>query len=162
MFIHPAAEDDESRGNLYLSYYQPSTRVAEYAVSKPGDYQIIVRIEPKSFSSFRGFDYNRCRFRFLVNGEVLLEKEFDYTYGRVHEYVFDLSWKPGNQSLQFDVEPLTPGEEQVKRLKMEVKSLTIRGPFGKENWIRPEGYERFFPGGVPETLAQQKRYAKNQ
>ena len=159
-YFSPAAEGDEDPNNFYMSYYESSTRFAQHTVEHPGTYQIVLSIAPKSFSSFRGFDYNRCRFSFQVDGTTLYEKEFEYTYGRTHEYAFDFQWQPGTKEFKFMVEPLTKDLEQVKKLKMEVLGLTIRGPMEEKYWVPPEGYENYFAGGVPERASQKKRRAR--
>ena len=158
-YFSEPAEGDDDNDNLYLSYYKPSSRTAKYEITTTGDYQIVLRIQPKSFSSFRGFDYNRCQFRFRVDGELMLDVEFEYVFGKVHEHVFDFHWEPGIRELSFEVEPLTE-LEQVKNLKMEVQTLVVRGPLAEEFWQAPEGYDKFFPGTVPENRAQRSKYTR--
>jgi hypothetical protein len=158
IFSEPG-EGDDDKDNLYLSFYSPSTRLARHEITEAGDYQIVLKILPKAFSSFQGFDYNRCRFRFLVDGELLLEKEYEHFYGSPHEFTYEFTWQPGWRELSFEVEPLTD-VERIKDLKMEVISLAIQGPLGDEHMTAPEDYETFFPGTVPENQAQRKRYTQ--
>ncbi|MCB1121030.1 MAG: DUF1587 domain-containing protein, partial [Verrucomicrobiae bacterium] len=158
-FFSEAPEIDQEKDNFYMSFYQPSVRAGQHTVTQAGDYQIVLRLAPKSFSSFQGFDYNRCQFRFLVDGELLLDEEFEYVSGRTIEHVFDFNWQPGPRELRFEIEPLTE-LEQVKKLKMEVTSLVFRGPLGEENYVAPENYEKYFADGVPENPAQRRKYTR--
>ncbi len=154
-------EDDQSDDDLQLSFYKPSVRSATYDITIPGTYQVAVKFKPVSFSSFNGFDYNRCRFRFKIDGETKIDQEFEYISGKTFERVFDYKWEPGEHSFSFEVEPLTSFPEKIKRLKMRVESFAIRGPIEREHWIQPENYDRFFPGTVPEDESLRTEYTRD-
>ncbi len=155
----PAPPGDGDRDEMQLSFYTPSTRTANFHLAKSGNYRLIIRIKPKSFSSFRGFDYNECRFLFRVDDEALIDEQYAYTSGKIHEFVFDRTWGSGPHSFSASVEPLTD-LEQVKTLKMEIEAIILRGPDGPEHWVTPPRYEDFFPGGVPASKWKQKEYAR--
>ena len=158
LFSPAQIEDDADDDNLQLSFYEASERHATYEIEKAGAYQVVVRLAPKSFSSFNGFDYNRCKLTFAIDGETKIEREFEFTNGATIEYVFDYDWKPGDKSFSVAVEPLTSGLEKIKRLKMRVERLSIRGPMDREHWIKPKDYDRFFPGGIPEDAKPRRAY----
>jgi len=152
-----ADEDDEE---LQMSFYSPSTRSADYQHNQSGDYQLVLNVKPVSFSSFDGFDYSRCRFLFKVDGEILLDQDFEYISGRTIEYTFDRNWQAGEHRLSFEVEPLSVDQDKIKDLKMRIEFLTIRGPMAPEFWAAPPNYETFFPGGVPENKSDRRRYSQ--
>ena len=156
----PAPQIDEDDDNLQMSFYQPSTRTANFQIDVVGNYQLVVRIKPKSFSSFRGFDYNECEFTFKADGETLINQAFVYTSGKIHEFVFDRNWTAGTHSFSASVEPLTD-LEKVKKLKMEIEEIIIRGPDSPEHWSAPEKYEAFFPGKIPANKSKLKTYSRN-
>jgi len=160
LFSPAEIEDDRSDDDLQLSFYSPSSRTARYEITTPGKYQVVLKYKPVSFSSFQGFDYNRCRFVFKIDGEIKIDQEFEYISGKTFEQAFEFDWKPGHKEFTFEVEPLTSFPERIKRLKMRVESITIRGPFDREHWIQPENYDRFFPGGVPEDSLKRKAYTR--
>ncbi|MFL3658626.1 MAG: DUF1592 domain-containing protein [Opitutales bacterium] len=160
LFSPATIKDDEDNDKLQLSFYSPSTRSANYQIKHPGKYQIVLSFKPVSFSSFRGFDYNRCRFIFKIDGKIKLAQEFEYTSGRTIEHTFDYDWQPGDHSFTVEVEPLTTDLEKIKRLKMRVESLNIKGPYARDHWIQPKKYERFFPGGVPENETAKADYTR--
>ena len=161
LFSPPTIEDDASNDDLQLSFYSPSNRTANYEIKAPGKYQVVLSLKPVSFSSFSGFDYNRCRLVFKIDGETKIEQEFEYISGKTFEYTFDHDWKPGDKRFEFEVEPLTFGLEKIKRLKMRIEKLTVRGPFAREHWIQPENYDRFFPGKVPHDESLRTEYTHN-
>jgi len=148
-FSPPTIKDDADNDRLQLSFYSPSTRSAKYEIKRSGKYQVVLNFKPVSFSSFQGFDYNRCRFIFKIDGEIKIDQEFEYVSGRTFEQAFEYDWQPGEHDFTVEVDPLTSGLEKVKRLKMRIESIAIQGPFARENWIQPKNYERFFPGTTP-------------
>lgn len=149
---------DRSDDHLQLSFYDASTRFAQFGVDRPGKYQVALKISPKSFVSFQGFDYSKCRLIFRIDDEVKIDQEFENTSSQIFEYTFDYDWPVGDHQFSFEVIPVSIDPEKIKRLKMRVDHLTIRGPFDRSNWVRPPNYERFFPGGVPEAPAARHAY----
>ncbi len=160
LFSPTPIEDDRSNDDLQLSFYSPSTRSASYEITTPGQYQVVLKYKPVSFSSFQGFDYNRCRFIFKIDGEVKIDQEFEYISGKTFEQAFDYEWEPGQKNFTFEVEPLTDFPEKIKRLKMRVESIAVRGPFDQKHWVQPENYDRFFPGGVPQDNGPRREYTR--
>lgn len=159
LFTPPTIKDDEDKDDLQLSFYQPSKRTATHTIDEAGQYQVAIDLKPVSFSSFNGFDYNRCKLTFKIDGETKIEREYEFTNSKAREFVFDYDWQPGEHSFSVEVEPLTFGLEKIKRLKMRIERLAIKGPMAPENWIRPKNYDRFFPGGIPENPKQRRDYA---
>ncbi len=160
LFSPSPLPDDESKDNLQLSFYTPSTRTANYRIKQAGHYEVTVQLKPHSFSSFQGFDYNKCRLTFAINDEVKIQQEFEATSGKIFAYTFDYDWQPGTQTFAVSVEPTTNDPEQIKRLKMRVESITITGPHDREFWVKPDDYDRFFPGGVPAAPADRLAYTR--
>ncbi len=149
---------DRSDEYLQLSFYDASTRFAQIGVDRPGKYQIGLKISPKSFVSFQGFDYSKCRLIFRIDNEVKIDQEFENTSSKIFEYTFDYDWVPGEHQFSFEVVPVSVDPEKIKRLKMRVDHLTIRGPFDRSHWVRPENYAQFFPGDVPQAPAARHAY----
>ena len=149
---------DRSDEYLQLSFYDASTRFAQIGVDRPGKYQIGLKISPKSFVSFQGFDYSKCRLIFRIDNEVKIDQEFENTSSKIFEYTFDYDWVPGEHQFSFEVVPVSVDPEKIKRLKMRVDHLTIRGPFDRSHWVRPENYAQFFPGDVPQDPAARHAY----
>ncbi|QDV36158.1 DUF1592 domain-containing protein [Tautonia plasticadhaerens] len=158
-------EDEETRRrrdrSRTLSYYEPA-RVSTIAEAEyEGDYQLILSLSAHEQYVEGKFDSNLCLITFEVDGEKLLSREFSQESGESFRFEFDLDWQAGDHDLAVRLEPLTPDEEQVRSLTMRVDALTVRGPMGEEHLVRPEGYERFFPGEVPEDESGRRRYARD-
>lgn len=149
---------DRSDEHLQLSFYDASTRFAQIGVDQPGKYQIALKISPKSFVSFQGFDYSKCRLIFRIDNEMKIDQEFENTSSKIFEFTFDYEWVPGDHQFSFEVVPVSTDPERIKRLKMRVDHLTIRGPFDRSHWVRPENYAQFFPGAVPKDPAGRHAY----
>lgn len=156
----PGLPEDEDEDNLQLSFYSPSTRTANFEIENAGDYQLIIRIKPKSFSSFRGFDYNECHFTFSVDEEAIIEENYVYTSGKIHEFAFDSTFDPGTHTFSTSVEPLTD-LEKVKSLKMEIEEIILRGPSDPKYQVKPPNYDKFFAEGVPESSWKRKSYTRD-
>ena len=160
LFSASTTEDDESEDHLQLTFYEPSIRTGTYLVEKAGKYQVAIELNPKSFSSFRGFDYNRCRFIIKIDGETKLDREFESITGKTFDFTFDYEWLPGEHEFSFEVIPLTSGFDKIRNLKMRIEQIAIRGPHAREHWIQPENYARFFPGTVPDDPAERSVYTR--
>src|SRR5262249_29139362 len=57
--------------------------------------------------------------------------------------------------------PLTPGEKQVRSLSFRIQSATLRGPMDRRHWVRPPGYDRFFPGAIPGDADGRRAYTRD-
>ncbi len=153
--------EDEDKDDLQLSFYTPSKRMAKFEVDHTGSYELEIQFRTRAFSSFRGFDYNECRFIFQLDGETLIDEPFVYTAGKTHFHKVKRNWEAGSHTFSAEVIPLVNDQERIKNLKMEIEQITIRGPEKKEHWVKPSDYERFFPGEVPDSRSKLKRYTRD-
>lgn len=158
-FSPATISSDESDEYLQLSFYEPSIRTGQIEIEKSGQYQVGLKIAPKSFVSFQGFDYSKCQLVVRIDGEVKIEQEFENVSGRVFEYTFDYDWSAGDHEITFEVTPVSIDPERIKKLKMRVNEVTVRGPLDRSHWVRPANYTRFFPGSVPESTSARHAYA---
>ena len=143
-----------------LSYYETSRAVARHSVEHPGDYQLVVDMRAVEQYVDNQFDYNKCRLVFRVDGEVMLEREFVREGAKPFQFVFDRTWEAGSHEMAFEILPLTPEAEQIRSLRLRVEGVTVRGPMAPEFWVRPDGYESFFPDEVPDLEAGKSQYAR--
>ncbi|MBT5901307.1 MAG: DUF1592 domain-containing protein, partial [Opitutaceae bacterium] len=161
LFSPSTLEEDRSDEHLQLSFYDRSTRSARIPIRQPGKYQVSFKITPKSFASFSGFDRSICRFILRIDDEVKIDQEFENYSGRMFEYTFDYDWPVGTPYISFEVEPIAVDPKKIKRLKMRIEDLTIRGPFDRSHWVRPKNYQKFFPGDVPESGPELQAYRRD-
>ncbi|HEV3007352.1 MAG TPA: DUF1592 domain-containing protein [Pirellulales bacterium] len=153
------SQSTQGKGDVTLSFYQPASVVAQVAAEHAAAYQLVVHLSANEKYVDGVFDYNKCRLTFQVDGQVLLEREFSRQEGKSFDFDFDQAWEAGEHELKFDLTPLTPDEKQTRSLSLRIKSVTVRGPMGKEHWVRPQNYERFFARDVPDDPAGRRQYA---
>jgi Protein of unknown function (DUF1592)/Protein of unknown function (DUF1588)/Protein of unknown function (DUF1587)/Protein of unknown function (DUF1585)/Protein of unknown function (DUF1595)/Cytochrome C oxidase, cbb3-type, subunit III len=147
-------------GPVSLSYYEPATVSATSTIEHDGRYRLIFDLTANERYVEGQFDYNRCRILLRADGEELFRREFVRQDGKPFRFEFDCDWKAGPHKLSVEVQPLTPDQKQVRSLAIRVQSVTVRGPADERYWVRPAGYDRFFPGEVPSDSAGRKRYAR--
>ncbi len=134
-------------GPLSLSYYKPATVRHQFLAEHPGRYQLVLELMGDETFVDGQFDYNKCRLLFRSGGQLLLTQEFSRKRNQPFRFEFEQDWKAGKHDLTLEVQPLTPNERQVRSLTLRLTSVTVRGPMAQEHWVRPAGYERFFPAG---------------
>jgi hypothetical protein len=143
---------------LSLSYYEPAAVSATFNEEHTGDYEVSLQL------AVRGgfyFDPGRCRVTFKMDGQELLKKEFSWEDNRTFlPFTFNEKLQPGDHHLSFEVEPLTPVDQQLYTLNMQLVSVTVRGPTAEEFRVRPKNFERFFTKDAPADAAGCRLYAR--
>jgi hypothetical protein len=161
--FRPAGSNGASEtgeGPLSLSYYKPALVSSTYRAEHGGRYQLLLDLTANEKYVDGVFDYNKCRLVFKVDGQVLHDQQYSRQGGKAFHYEFDRDWKAGEHQLAFELQPLTPRENQVRSLTLRIVSVTVRGPQEKAYWVRPTNYSRFFPRPVPEGLTERREYAR--
>lgn len=148
-----------NEGALSLSFYTPAAVTNKFTAAHAGKYQLAVDLMVNERYVDNVFDYNKCRVIFKVDGRELLRKEYSWEGGKPYHYDLDLDWKAGGHQLVFELQPLTPGEDQTRTLSVQITSVTVRGPMAKEHWVKPREYVRFFPKEVPGDAKGRRAYA---
>ncbi len=146
-------------GALALSYYTPASVSNTLSAQWAGKYQLAVDLMATERFVDNVFDYNQCRLIFLVDGRELLRKDFNREGSRYFHFDFDQDWEPGDHQLAFQLQPLTPDQEQTRSLSLQITSVTVRGPMAPEHWVQPDNYARFFPKKVPTASNARRLYA---
>lgn len=160
--FHPAAEaaNNSAVGTRSLSYYEAATVGRAIGVEHPGHYQLVLDLSANEKYVDNKFDYNKCRLIFKADGQELLRQEYNREGGKLLHYEFDAQWAAGEHKLTFELQPLTPGVEQVRALALRVHTVTLRGPFEAQYQVETPNYRRFFPKLVPASLAGRHAYAR--
>ncbi|HEY4415520.1 MAG TPA: DUF1592 domain-containing protein [Verrucomicrobiae bacterium] len=143
-----------------LSYHSPAVVSNVFNALHAGPYQLEVELKANENFVDNVFDYNKCRLIFRVDGKELLQQEFSREEGKSFHFHYNQTWAAGNHQLTFELQPLTPNLEQPRSLSLQVKTVTVRGPLTKSEWVRPENYARFFPKEVPESSSGRRAYAR--
>jgi hypothetical protein len=145
---------------LDLSYYTPVQVAAGYHAEHGGKYQVSVSLTAVETYVDDQFDLNQCRVIFRVDGEKLIDQVFVREgENKKFEFSFDRAWQPGDHSLAFEIQPISPDRDQKRLLRVRVNDVTVRGPADERYWIQPATYTRFFPGKTPWWPLSRRRYA---
>jgi hypothetical protein len=150
----------DGAGPPSLSYYEPATVTAMVPVEHDGRYRLLLDITANERFVDGVNDYNRCRFVFRADGDELVRRDFVRQDGKAFRFEFDRDWKAGPHTLTVEVQPLTPGEAQVRSLSLRIQSATLRGPMDERYWVRPPDYDRFFPGTIPGDAVGRRLYGR--
>jgi len=112
---------------------------------------------------------DRGRLVFKIDGKEVLDKEFSYFYEKSLSFESSHQWKPGEHQLSLEFTSLDDGKASSgdandrkgpKSTRLIVNELKIEGPFEKDQWVKPNNYDRFFPKAVPAGRAARLSYAK--
>jgi hypothetical protein len=159
--FHSAGHKEQraADGGLTLSYYKSAHVSHDAEIGHGGRYRVILDLAANERYVDGQFDYNKCRLTFKAGDQVILSQEFSRQGGKSSRFEYDMQWDKGMKKLVLEVEPLTPKERQVRSLSLRIQAVTIRGPMAEEHWVKPDNYERFFPGSVPKDLGERRAYA---
>lgn len=157
----PPPQTGTIQGNaLDLLYYQPASVATVHTVEHAGDYQVLVNLQSVERYVDNLFDYNTCTLRILIDDEIVLEQPFVREGVRLYAFTFDRHWQPGEHEVRFEIEPTSFDVAQHRLLRIRLQNITVRGPLAPEYWVPPAGYDRFFPGEVPDAPAARAEYAR--
>ena len=154
-------EAREGSGPPALSYYEPASASATAPIDHDGRYRLILDVTANERFVDGINDYNRCRFSLRADGEELIRRDFVRQDGKPFRFEFDRDWKAGPHRLTVEVEPLTPGEKQVRSLSLRIQGATVRGPVDERYWVQPPDYARFFPGEIPGDADARRRHRRD-
>ncbi len=143
-----------------LSYYTPAKVVATHRALHAGKYNVTIDLRAVERYVDDQFDYNRCRVLFKVDGESVLDREFVRQGDAGFKYTYERDWAAGNHELAVEVQPLGPDREQKRLLRIRLNSVSVEGPLASDYWVKPKGYDRFFPRPVPSSLDARRTYAE--
>ncbi|HEY4246914.1 MAG TPA: DUF1592 domain-containing protein [Lacunisphaera sp.] len=146
---------------LDLSYYTPAKVIGKVSATHAGKYKVTIDLKAVEKYVDDQFDYNRCRLLFKIDGQPMLDREF-VRQGEAMPlaYTYEQEWAPGDHDLTFEVQPIAPDREQKRLLRIRVNSVRVEGPAATEYWVKPKGYDRFFPKPVPVSAEARRTYAE--
>lgn len=153
--------ETRDQGPLALSFYKPAQAKLKYKANQDGGYQLLFDISVNEHFVDGVFDYNKCRIELQVDGVPRRQAVYSWQgeEGDFH-YQVGVRWTAGEHEAALIVTPLTPDEKQTRTLTVQLNNFTVRGPLGKEHWVRPANYTKFFPTEPPTDPAARRIYAK--
>jgi len=143
-----------------LSYYEAATAVADLELDQPGRYTIVLDLSANERFVEGENDLNKCRAVFSIGTTELKRQEFTREPGRSFRFEAEQELPAGRHQLSLAVEPLTPGEKQVRSLSLRINSAVVRGPHDEKHWVRSEAHARFFPREIPGDPEGRRAYAR--
>lgn len=145
---------------IQLSYYKPATISNTFKADTAGKYHLAVALMINERFVDNVMDLNKCRLIFRVDGKEMSNAEYAWAGGKAVHYEYEVDWAVGDHQLSFELQPLTPDQPQTRSLSMQVSSVKINGPLGKEHWVQPKDYAKFFPKKVPDDAKGRRAYAR--
>jgi len=141
-----------------LSYYAPAQLAAAFNARDAGSYRVALEL---SVHGGFYFDPGKCRVVFTLDGKEALNQEFSWEDNKTFRpFNFDENWQPGAHKMTFELQPLTPKDQQQYPLEMRINSVTIQGPMEEKFWGRPKNYDRFFTNDAPKEPSARRQYAR--
>jgi hypothetical protein len=153
------ANGSSTNGFLSLSYYDAASVSNIFQIEHAGHYQIVLNMSANEKYVDNQFDYNKCRFIVALDGKELFSREFNREGSKPLHYDFNQELTAGDHQLSFEVQPLTPGVEQIRSLNLRIIAVTLRGPSEEKYYVAPANYRNFFPKDVPKSAAARRAYA---
>ena len=146
---------------LSLSYYDAASVSNLFQIEHAGHYQIVLNMSANEKYVDNQFDYNKCKFIFSLDGKEMFSREFNREGSKPLHYDFNAELAAGEHKLSVEVQPLTPGVEQIRSLNLRIIGVTLRGPAEEKYYIAPANYRNFFPKDAPKIAAARRAYASD-
>jgi hypothetical protein len=139
-----------------LVFSEPANVAASFQTHLPGTYRVKFNMEVNG-SYFP--DPGKARIIFKIDGKEYLNQEFAYHDEK--DYVFESThkWQPSEHQLTIELQPTVPAEKKETIIDLFVQNVTIEGPLEKNQWVKTENYDRYFPRPVPDGAKQRRAYA---
>ena len=141
-----------------MTFYKEANVGHAVKLERAGKYRVAVELNVRG--SF-DFDPGRCLLVFKIDDREVLRREFGWQDNKKFPFEFDENWQMGEHQLSFELCPLVPSDAKRKTsVDMRIASVEIQGPIGKQFWVRPKNFDRYFSKDVPDDPAQRRQYAR--
>ena len=139
-----------------LTVYKPAKVRKVAKVEKAGSYKLTLDLATRGEFNF---DPGRAKVTFRLDDQEMLAEEFGWGTGKqTREFPLDLS--PGDHTLAFELEPLTPAEKKQTNVDFRIAAAKLEGPLAESDWVRPDNFDRFFDRDDPGTSEARLPYAR--
>ncbi|MFO0907435.1 MAG: DUF1592 domain-containing protein [Isosphaeraceae bacterium] len=157
MMRGPAPDGRGRAGGERISFYDAMKVERQVRTDKPGKRRLVITLNVDGAFEF---DPGRCRVVFQVDGREVLREEYAWQDGKTYSYEREVDWEPGEHTLTFTTEPLTPREKKASSIFLRIVSVKVEGPLDPSQWERPKNFDRFFSADDPKTREGRDRYAR--
>ncbi len=139
-----------------LVFNEPANVATTFHNDSPGSYRVKLELEVNgSYTP----DPGRARVVFKVDGKEVMNQEFGYYDEKVFTFDSTHRWNPADHTFSIELEPTAPAGKKETIIDLFVNKVTIEGPLEKDQWVKSENYERFFPRAVPKARKERRAYA---
>ena len=147
--------DDE----LSIPFYEPRNALLKFEVENSQDYALeFVLVLAEDYVE-NASDENRCRVKFFLDKEELIDKEYERDPWKKHPFSFTRKLSKGEHEIRIEVEPLTQ-EKRKRRLQIRFEDFILKGPLGPEFEVVSEEHAKFFHRPIPESDEERIEFAK--
>jgi len=161
-----SAKNAQIRGDrLRFSYLEAATATTAVTTTSAGHYDVVLDLDVRGNFIF---DPSRCRVIFKVDGQEVLNREFAYFNERSFSFPSSHEWKPAEHQFSVELQPIAatatagkaPDDQKENPTRLIISKLTVRGPLEKDQWVKTENYDRYFPRPIPAARAARLAYAR--
>jgi len=144
---------------LGIPFYKGGTVTNTFEVKHAGHYELALEVTVKGTFNF---DPGKCRVVLKADGKELSSRDFTWENTRTFPVMkFEQTWEPGPHPLSFEVQPLTPADQQIQDLlEMRLDYVEVSGPSDERYLSRPKNFDRFFTRDAPEDPRARRLYAR--
>ena len=143
-------------GKRQLVFSEPASVATTFHNDLPGSYRVKLELEVNgSYTP----DPGRARVVFKVDGKEVMNQEFGYYDEKGFTFESTHRWNPADHTFSIELEPTVPSGKKETIIDLFVKNVTVEGPLEKNQWVKTENYDRFFPRAVPKGRKERRAYA---
>jgi hypothetical protein len=140
-----------------LSLYKPATVSRTFTAARGVPHKLIVDLGIRANFDF---DPGRAKVVLRLNDRELLTREFGWEGGKKFRFEYDETLRAGENTLTFEVIPITPVEKRINYVDLRIVNVQVDGPFDPSDWVRPTNFDRFFGRDDPGTAEGRKVFAR--
>jgi hypothetical protein len=144
-------------GKRQLLFSEPAALTATFQNPLAGSYR--VRLDLEVNGSYYP-DPGKTRMVFKVDGKEVVNQELSYHDEKHFSFEAPFTWTPSDHTLTLELTPTVPAEKPSTIIDLFVHRATIEGPLDPAQFVKTEGYERYFPREVPQGTSKKARQAR--
>jgi mono/diheme cytochrome c family protein len=143
-------------GKRQLTFNDPSNVVASFKTATAGTYRVKFDLEING-SYFP--DPGKARLIVKVDGKEIRNQELAYHDEKAFVVESSHKWQPSDHTVRIELAPTVPEGKKETIIDLFVNKVTVEGPLEKNQWVKTENYERYFPRAVPSGAKERRAYA---
>jgi mono/diheme cytochrome c family protein len=143
-------------GRRKLTFNEPGNVAASFNTSLAGTYRVKLDLE---INGSYNPDPGKARLVVKIDGKEIHSQELAYHDEKSFVVEAGYKWQPSEHQVSIELQPTVPEEKKETIIDMFINQVTVEGPLEKNQWVKTENYERYFPRSVPEGAKQRRAYA---